>query len=454
MSWEDTIAAISTPIGTGGIGIVRVSGSKAAQIAGLLFSPVGSRKAKDFISHKAYYGKITDPDTGDILDEGILLYMKAPHTFTGEDVAEFQCHGGVYLLRRVLQAVLSRGARLAEPGEFTKRAFLNGKMDLSQAESVMDMIGAKTSLALKAASRRLDGRLGSKIQEYRRRIMDILVLLEVEIDYPEYEIEEARELDIKEELGKLQKELEDLYRTADTGRMLNEGIRVALVGRPNMGKSTLLNALLGEERAIVTDIPGTTRDTLEEGMNLDGIPLRLIDTAGFRVSEDPVEAMGVERAIRAAKQSDLILFLLEGTSGETKEDLRILREIEDTPYLLVRTKLDRGKPEEAWGDPEKTVCISAVTGEGMEELKERIRQMVFCESIQPKDGVYLGNARQKQAIYGAIGAIRGAIGSYDLGSDIISMDLQNAYDLLGELTGNSTRKDLTEEIFSRFCLGK
>lgn len=454
MSWEETIAAIATPIGTGGIGIIRVSGDRAMEVAGALFHPLGKQPTKEQESHSVRYGKIIDPKTGELLDEGLLLYMKAPHTFTGEDVVEFQCHGGMYLLRKVLQTILTQGVRLAEPGEFTKRAFLHGRIDLSQAESIMDMISAQTNRSLQAASRRLEGRLGSKIQEYRKRILDILVLLEVEIDYPEYEIEESQQLNIQKELENLQKELSDLYRTADTGRMLNEGIRVALVGRPNMGKSTLLNTLLGENRAIVTDIPGTTRDTLEEGMNLDGIPLRLVDTAGIRESQDPVEAIGVERALEAARQSDLVLFLLEGSAEATKEDQEILQALQDKPCIIVRTKLDQSAPKEAFGDTKQTVMISARTGEGIDELKERICQMVWGGKVDPSDGVYLANARQQQAVYQALSSIQNAQNAQELGTDLISMDLQNAYDELGELTGNRVRDDLVDEIFSRFCLGK
>lgn len=454
MSWEETIAAIATPIGTGGIGIIRVSGDRAAEAAEALFHPVGKGSVREQKSHSVRYGKIIDPKTGELLDEGLLLYMKAPHTFTGEDVVEFQCHGGMYLLRRVLQTILTQGVRLAEPGEFTKRAFLNGRIDLSQAESIMDMISAQTNRSLQAASRRLEGRLGSKIQEYRKRILDILVLLEVEIDYPEYEIEESQQLNIQKELEGLRQELSDLYRTADTGRMLNEGIRVALVGRPNMGKSTLLNTLLGENRAIVTDIPGTTRDTLEEGMNLEGIPLRLVDTAGIRESQDPVEAIGVERALEAARQSDLVLFLLEGAAEATKEDQEILQALQDKPCIIVRTKSDQSVPKETFGDMEQTVMISARTGEGMDELKERICRMVWEGKADPSDGVYLANARQQQAVYQALCSIQNAQNAQQLGTDLISMDLQNAYDELGELTGNHVRDDLVDEIFSRFCLGK
>lgn len=454
MSWEETIAAIATPIGTGGIGIIRVSGDRAMEVAEALFHPSGKRSAKEQKSHSVRYGKIIDPKTRELLDEGLLLYMKAPHTFTGEDVVEFQCHGGTYLLRKVLQTILTQGVRLAEPGEFTKRAFLNGRIDLSQAESIMDMISAQTNRSLQAASRRLEGRLGSKIQEYRKRILDILVLLEVEIDYPEYEIEESQQLNIQKELESLQKELTDLYRTADTGRMLNEGIRVALVGRPNMGKSTLLNTLLGENRAIVTDIPGTTRDTLEEGMNLEGIPLRLVDTAGIRESQDPVEAIGVERALEAARQSDLVLFLLEGAAEATKEDQEIFQAIQDKPCIIVRTKSDQSVPKEVFGDTERTVTISARTGEGMDELKDRICRMVWEGRADPSDGVYLANARQQQAVYQALCSIQNAQNAQQLGTDLISMDLQNAYDELGELTGNHVRDDLVDEIFSRFCLGK
>ncbi|MBQ7915705.1 MAG: tRNA uridine-5-carboxymethylaminomethyl(34) synthesis GTPase MnmE, partial [Firmicutes bacterium] len=403
------------------------------------------------------FGKIVVPRSGEMLDEVLVSLMLAPRTFTKENVVEIHCHGGMYLLQRVLQAVLESGARLAEPGEFTKRAFLNGRIDLSQAESIMDMISAKSQLSLDAATKRLEGRLGTKIQEYRKEILDLLVLLEVEIDYPEYEIEEAEQLDMAEKMAEIREKLVRLYKTADTGRMLNEGIRIALAGRPNMGKSTLLNALLGENRAIVTEIPGTTRDTLEEGMNLDGIPLRLIDTAGIRDASDPVERIGVARARQAMEESDLVLLLLEGAAEPLKEDLELLEGIGDRPHLVVRTKMDRnlsGVTE--FGDADKTVVISAVTGEGMDELRGRIRELVMSGSVQASDGVYLANARQKQAVEQALSAVRSAENTMQMGwgTDLVSMDLQRAYDLLGELTGNSVQEDLVDTIFARFCLGK
>ena len=384
------------------------------------------------------------------------MLMRAPRTFTKEDVVELDCHGGSYLLHKVLQVVLKQGARLAEPGEFTKRAFLNGRVDLSQAESVMDMIGAQTEMALTAAARRLRGQLGEKIQKYRRQIMDLLVLLEVEIDYPEYEIEEVQQTDMKEALYSLQKELENLYETADTGRMLNEGIRIVLAGRPNMGKSTLLNALLGENRAIVTEIPGTTRDTLEESVNLCGIPIRLIDTAGIRDTVDIVEKMGVERAQQAIEESDLVLLLLEASVEPSEEDKELLHQVKDRPYLIIRTKKDQGEKITGFGDPDKTIVLSAYTGEGVEILKKRIRDMVLKGSLQSSDGIFLANNRQQEAVRKAAESIRSATLTLEneMGTDLVSMDLNAAYDLLGELTGNSVREDLIDTIFSRFCLGK
>ena len=456
MDWQDTIAAVATPIGTGGIGVIRISGPRALETADQVFRAADRGKLVKAGSHTVHYGRAVDPGTGEVLDEVLALVMRAPKTFTREDVAEIHCHGGMYLLNRVVQAILENGARLAEPGEFTKRAFLNGRIDLSQAESIMDMISAKSELSLKAASRRLEGRLGQKIQEYRKKLMDLLVLLEVEIDYPEYEIEEVQQINQMEQMQELLTELEALYRTADTGRMLNEGIRIALVGRPNMGKSTLLNAFLGENRAIVTEIPGTTRDTLEEGMNLDGIPVQLIDTAGIREAQDPVERIGVLRARQTIENSDLVLLLLEASARPLNEDLELLEEVQKRPYLIVRTKMDCSDTVTEFGDPMRNIVISAETGDGMQELKRRIRDMVMSGTVEASDGVYLGNIRQKQAVGVAIEAIRQGMNTMkqDLGTDLVSSDLQRAYDLLGELTGNSVREDLTDEIFSRFCLGK
>lgn len=456
MYWEETIAAVSTPPGSGGIGIIRISGPKAIEIADRVFKAADGGTLQSRESHTIHYGKIVNPHTKEMLDEVLVMLMRAPRTFTKEDVVEVNCHGGSYLLQKVLQQILEQGARLAEPGEFTKRAFLNGRIDLSQAESVMDMIGARTEQALCAAAKRLTGRLGQKIQRYRTRIMDALVLLEVEIDYPEYEIEEAQQADMALLLSSLLQELEELYQTADTGRMLNEGIRIVLAGRPNMGKSTLLNALLGENRAIVTDIPGTTRDTLEEAANLDGIPVRLIDTAGIRETVDIVEKMGVERARQAIEESDLVLLLLEASAEPQEEDWELLRRTQGRPRLIIRTKKDRGEKILSFGDPQETVVLSVRTGEGMTELIDRIREMALKGVLQSPDGIFLANGRQKEAVRRAAEAVRSAVETLEkgIGTDLVSMDLEAAHDALGELTGNSIREDLADTIFARFCLGK
>ncbi len=471
---KETIAAIATPVGTSGIGVIRVSGDDAIDVCSRIFRPHGRRTLAEAATHTAHYGRICDPADGETLDDVLVLVMRGPGTFTGENTVEIDCHGGIYVLQRVLQAVLERGARMAEPGEFTKRAFLNGRMDLAQAESVMDVISASSGLALRAAQKRLAGRLGSKIDTLRQRIMDLLVIVEVEIDYPEYEIEEAEKLDLKQELDRLEQDLDALYRTADTGRMLREGIRVTIAGRPNMGKSTLLNAFLGEDRAIVTAIPGTTRDTLEESMNLDGIPVRLVDTAGMRDTADPVEQQGVQRAKDAVRDSDLVLVLIAADEEPAPEDAALLSSLSETemPYLIVRTKTDltgTGEavmgpsgtefPAEAGPDAAQTdreVMISARTGEGMDELKNRIRSLVLSGTVQAEDGVYLANTRQKQAVYEALEAVREGIAIWEaqLGTDMIGTELQKAYDALGEVTGNSVREDLIDTIFSRFCLGK
>jgi tRNA modification GTPase len=336
------------------------------------------------------------------------------------------------------------------------------------------VLSASSGLVLRAVQQRLAGRLGSKIDTLRQRIMDLLVIVEVEIDYPEYEIEEAEKLDLKQELDRLEQDLDALYRTADTGRMLREGIRVTIAGRPNMGKSTLLNAFLGEDRAIVTAIPGTTRDTLEESMNLDGIPVRLVDTAGMRDTADPVEQQGVQRAKDAVRDSDLVLVLIAADEEPAPEDAALLSSLSETemPYLIVRTKTDltgTGEavmgpsgtefPAEAGPDAAQTdreVMISARTGEGMDELKNRIRSLVLSGTVQAEDGVYLANTRQKQAVYEALEAVREGIAIWEaqLGTDMIGTELQKAYDALGEVTGNSVREDLIDTIFSRFCLGK
>ncbi|MBQ6240600.1 MAG: tRNA uridine-5-carboxymethylaminomethyl(34) synthesis GTPase MnmE [Firmicutes bacterium] len=475
---RETIAAIATPVGTSGIGVIRISGEDAIAVCDRVFRPHGRKNAgrgklAASATHTAHYGQILDPANGEVLDDVLVLVMKGPGTYTGEDTAEIDCHGGIYVLQRVLQAVLESGARMAEPGEFTKRAFLNGRLDLAQAESVMDVISASSDLALRAAHKRLSGRLGSKIDDLRRRIMDLLVVVEVEIDYPEYEIDEVEDLDLKRELDRLVTDLDALYRTADTGRLLREGIRVTIAGRPNMGKSTLLNAFLGEDRAIVTNIPGTTRDTLEESMNLDGIPIRLVDTAGMRETADPAEQQGVQRAKDAVWDSDLVLVLIAADEERTPEDEALLSSLADSgkPYLVVRTKTDlAGTGEGLPSDQEvfvsaqtgeglpsdQEIQISAKTGEGMDGLKSRIRSLVLSGAVQADDGVYLANTRQKQAVFQALEAVREGIVIQEaaLGTDMIGTQLQKAYDALGEVTGNSVQEDLIDTIFSRFCLGK
>lgn len=454
--WQDTIAALATPVGSSGIGIIRLSGEGAVRTADRVFRMPSGRRLADCSTHTIHYGWIVDPLTDKRVDEVLVMLMLAPRSFTTENTVEINCHGGPYVLRRVLELVLANGARMAEPGEFTKRAFLNGRIDLSQAESVMDVIGARTDLSLEAAGTRLSGRLAERINAYRERLMDLLVLLEVDIDYPEYEIEEVRMTDMEAELSALKDALAALYRTADTGRMLSEGMRTAIIGRPNMGKSTLLNALLQEDRAIVTDIPGTTRDTLEESLNLDGVPLRLIDTAGLRRTDDPVEKLGVERSRRALEACDVVLLLLASDEDPSEEDIRELDSLRTAGrrVIAVRTKSDLGRSGREL-DPEE-IHLSAASGDGMDVLKEQLKNLALSGAAEAADGVYLANLRQKEAVREALEAVGEALDvlTGGLGTDMAATALQTAYGRLGEVTGHSVQEDLIDTIFARFCLGK
>lgn len=460
----DTVAAVASGQGACGIGVIRVSGPDAFEIVSKAFVPAGSKKLSDVQAREILYGHIVDAEEK-TLDEVLLLVMRAPHTYTGEDTVEIDCHGGLYILRAVLERLIEVGARAAEPGEFTKRAFMNGKIDLSQAEAVMDMIGAKGKAALQAASRRLEGHLGAQISDLRQKLMDLLVLLEVQIDYPEYEIDEAQELDEKEVIDDVLAKLEALYATADTGRMLVGGAKVVLAGKPNMGKSTLLNALLRENRAIVTEIPGTTRDTIEAEMDLNGVPIRLIDTAGLRETEDRIEQEGVARAKEALDSADLVLYLAQAGEKLSESDKKELSLLVGKPHFLVWTKGDAcdfsaaceaSAEAETFDTEAKKFFISASRGDGMESLKQAILAFVLSGSKEATDGVFLANARQKQAVLDAIDALKRAkeVTAIGLGSDMTSTEVSRACQALYELTGDTASETLVDTIFSRFCLGK
>jgi tRNA modification GTPase len=451
----DTIAAIATPPGEGGIGIVRVSGEQAFPIAERLFRRRGRTPLQ---SHRAYFGVIVDPATGETLDRALLLPFRAPHSYTGEDVVEFHCHGSPYLLRRVLELVWREGARPAEPGEFTLRAFLNGKLDLAQAEAVADLIRARSEAQLRSALALHEGRLSHQVHALGDELLRLLATVEAHIDFSE----ELGELDphaLIPDLQHLLQRLDALLQGARAGRILREGARVAIVGRPNVGKSSLLNALLGEERAITTDIPGTTRDTLEESLIVGGVPLVILDTAGLRESADVVEQIGIERARRAAERADLILFVYDLTAPDWDADRALLETLPaHAPKLLVGNKMDAADPaqvQRACSVFPDSVLISALTGAGLDALQEAILTALEVQRIG-EETLTLTHQRHIQAVADAKRALEHARDALQHGysPDLIAVDLRAAWLALGAITGETADETLVQRIFRDFCIGK
>ena len=451
----DAITAISTPLGEGAIGIVRLSGSQAFDIANKVF------KGKDIHSlpsHTINYGHIMDPDKQEILDEVMVSVMKAPRTFTREDVIEINTHGGIAVTNEILQLLIRQGARMAEPGEFTKRAFLNGRVDLTQAEAVMDIIRAKTDKAMNNAVKQLDGSLSKLINNTRQEILNTLAQVEVNIDYPEYDdVEEATTEIVREKTIEFQTLLENLLRTARRGKILREGISTAIIGRPNVGKSSLLNNLLREDKAIVTDIEGTTRDIIEEYVNINGVPLKLIDTAGIRETEDVVEKIGVERSKKALKEADLVLLVLNASEALTDQD-RILLEISQTSNrIILLNKTDLEEKIEADQLPEDIIRISVLKNQNIDKIEEKINQLFFENAgLVEQDATYLSNARHISLIEQAVQALQAVNDGLEMGMpvDLLQVDMTRCWQILGEITGDAAPDELITQLFSQFCLGK
>ena len=457
---EGTIVALSTPVGTGGVAVIRMSGPQAMEIADRVFVSAFGKKICKAKSHKALYGWIVEP-SGEKIDEVLALVMRGPRTFTGEDTVEINCHGGMYICNRIIEALIAAGAQMAQPGEFSKRAFLNGRMDLTKAEAVMDMISAQTSYSLKAAVNQLGGNLADKIDQLRSKLIDTIVAMEVNIDYPEYDVPEISDIEVQENCALVQDEVRKLLSTAESGRMLRQGVKVAIVGKPNVGKSSLLNMLLREQRAIVTAIPGTTRDVLEETLDLGGIPIRIMDTAGIRETEDVVEKIGVERAFASIEESDLVLFVLDATREIEPEERELLQRVRDRQYLVVLNKTDAGwQTQESvladlpGVDGERFIEISAKEQQGMEPLTEQIKRLFFGGDILVSDRPMVSNMRQKQALMRADEALTRVVDNFGFEQDLLLIDIRQACDFLGEVSGRSTQEDVIGEIFSRFCLGK
>ena len=460
MLFEDTIAAISTPIGIGGIGIIRVSGKEAISIVDKIFRAANKKSLYEVNSHTITYGHIVS-QSGKVLDEVLIMLMKGPKTFTREDVIEINCHGGPIPLNAVLMETINAGARLAESGEFTKRAFLNGRIDLAQVEAIMDIIESKTELSLSQAVGQLEGNLSKKIKEYQDILMQIIARIEVSIDYPEYDEDEPITNDFELELRALLNELNELFKTADTGKMIREGVKTAIVGRPNVGKSSLLNALLEENKAIVTDIPGTTRDVVEAYLNIDGIPFQLLDTAGIRETEDVVEQIGVERSKHSIEEADLVLMLIDAHEGLLEKDKEILQGVHGKHVIYVLNKTDLGSNisteiVKEYFSNGKLVHISAKEQEGLKELKDAMKEIVMRGNATVNNRATISNQRQKQALINAIKSLNKVIEAIEMGlpEDCLAIDLHDAFGHLGMIVGESLKEEIINQLFSRFCLGK
>ncbi len=458
---NDTIAAITTAMGAASVGIIRISGSEACEIADKVFR---GKKVKSLKQKKTYtitYGHIVD-EKGLVIDEALALVMWSPHSFTGEDVVELQCHGGMVILRKVLELVIKAGARLAEPGEFSKRAFLNGRLDLSQAEAIMDMINAMTEEGAQAAVGNLQGGLSNIIREYRQQILEIMAYLEADIDFPEEDFMRLSPRELGMRISRILDGINDLLQSFRSGRILREGLKTVLIGKPNVGKSSLLNALLKVKRAIVTDIPGTTRDVIEEYYNLGGIPLILMDTAGIRETEDMVEKIGMEKTREAVQEADLILYVLDIVQGITEEDEAFIRQYPADKIIVLANKIDLMKEalsEEKIKEkvaPYKVHFVSAKEEIGLKELEEGIKNIFFENGFNISSKPLLSNIRHKDALERAKKALESAFGGVEenLPSDFISIDLRSSWESLGEITGETLEENIIDQIFSQFCLGK
>lgn len=456
---EDTIAAISTAMSPSGIGIVRISGAGAVRTAGKIYrSPGGKKRLEDVPSHTIHYGYIYDGDQ--MADEVLVMVMRGPRSYTGEDTVEINCHGGLLAVRRVLEAVLHAGARMAEPGEFTKRAFLNGRIDLSQAEAVMDVINAGSEYALDSSLSQLKGSVMRSVRKIREEILYEIAFIESALDDPEHISLEGYPERLEEKTAQEKERIERLIRSFSEGKMIREGIRTVIVGKPNAGKSSLMNMLVGEEKAIVTDVAGTTRDVLEEQVMLEGISLRMMDTAGIRETSDLVEQIGVERARKYAREADLILYVVDASVPLDENDREILEIIRDRKTIVLLNKSDLPQVISP-GDLEQmgtwpVLSISAGNRQGVEILEAQIRKMFFAGELEFNDQVYITNARHKNALEKARDSLEMVENSIAAGmpEDFFSIDLMDAYEALGTILGESVGEDLVNEIFSKFCTGK
>lgn len=454
---EDTIAAVSTPIGYGGISIIRISGKNAFAICDKLFVRPNGKTFLQQVSGNICYGHIVG-DSGEILDEVLVSKMKAPYTFTAEDVAEINCHGGMAAVKSVLDAVIAKGARTAEPGEFTKRAFLNGRIDLMQAEAVSDIILSKTALSAKAALSQLSGVLSDEINGIKKVILSLLADLEVTIQYPEYDVPEVTDSALAASLVIIREKLDALLDTYKKGEILKEGLKIVIAGKPNVGKSMLLNRLINKNKAIVTDIPGTTRDVVDEYINLNGVPVIIMDTAGIRESTDTVENIGIRKSLDTIRQADVVLFVVDGSQMLTEEDKNILDAMGDTQMIVVLNKADAGILKETADKFESydKVVISALTKEGLADLENKLTSFASQQGEDIANTAMITNARHKALLQSALEGINTAIGNVENGMpvDFLETDIRESWETLGKITGETVSEEIIDEIFANFCLGK
>lgn len=456
---EDTIAAIATAPGEGGIGVVRISGEKSKEILEKIFLKKNSEK--DLVPRMMHYGFVRNNFSGELIDEVMTVYFKAPYSYTAEDVVEIQCHGSMVSLRKILSLVLKNGARIAESGEFTKRAFLNGRLDLSQAEAVIDLIRAKSDKSFDVALNQLEGNFSKEIRKIRAELMNSLVNITVNIDYPDEDIEQLTFENLVSDLTSVRAKVEKMLQTSNTGRIMSEGLKISIIGKPNVGKSSLMNALLKETRAIVTSVPGTTRDTIEEMLTIRGIPVKLTDTAGIRQTEDIIEKIGIEKSKEAFNNADLIIFMADRSRVLDEEDFSILSHIGEKKAIVILNKTDLPK---AFDETEiekllpKAYIIEAsvANGEGIEELENVVENLVYGGKVKQSDSMMVTNVRHKNLLEEADSSLADAIEMAKACQplELLEIDASRAYECLGAIIGEAVEEDIINEVFARFCLGK
>ena len=460
MLQQDTIAALVTAVGESSVGIIRISGPEAVEIADRIYRGKSDLQKAD--SHTIHYGYVYDWKQEKKLDEALFLLMRGPRSFTGEDVVEVQCHGGMVVLKQVLQLILSAGARLAEQGEYSKRAFLNGRLDLAQAESIMDIVQAKTERGVDLALSQLQGSLSTMVKGLRADLLELIAFIQADIDYPDDDIERLTMTQQTQRVTNLKQQVQAVLQNAQKGKLIRDGLRVVIAGKPNVGKSSLLNALLGQERAIVTDIPGTTRDVIEEYINLNGIPLKIVDTAGIRETDNVVEQIGVEKAQQFMRNADLVLYVVDAGQGLTEQDFPMMAEIQHQPVIYLLNKSDVGidaavrqQLQEVIGNS-PVLEISAREKIGLDKLEQTITDLFFAGTLEVSQDILVTNVRHIQILEDSMAHLDGFLQGIAMGLsvDFLVIDLQNAWEKLGKITGETVEEDLLDQIFSKFCLGK